>query len=170
MSETPDASTPSPAPQPMPSVAVLPAENLLRGTIFALGILPAGVIVWGIVAKIGFISGVVGIGIALGALALYRIGSGGRISYNGAIRVSLIVIVTLIVSFLGSFVVVNPSGFSRAAAAGKFFDEIAYVMSLGGSDVVINVLLVIAFAALGVFTVFRTARVQATQDRAAGHS
>jgi hypothetical protein len=124
------------------------------------------VIVWAIVAAIGYISGIVGLGIALGALGLYRLGSGGRISYNGAARVSAIVVGTLILSFIAGIVAPNAAYFSRAAQTGRFFDALGYAMSLGGGDTVINILLALVFAALGVFTIFRTAATQAKQLRA----
>jgi hypothetical protein len=171
MSETPDSSTPVPAPQPAPAAAapaVLPPENRLRGTLLALLIIPAGIIVWVLIAAIGFISGWVGIGVAVGALALYRFGSGGRISYNGAIRVSLIVVFTIVVSYLAGFVAGNPAYFARAFQSGKFFEGIAATMGRGGGDTTINVLLVLAFAVIGVVLVFRTAATQAKADQVAG--
>jgi hypothetical protein len=164
MSETPSAPIPAPAATP----AVLPPENRLRGTLLALLIIPAGIIVWVLVAAIGFISGWVGIGIAVGALALYRFGSGGRISYNGAIRVSVIVLFTIVASYISGVVAGNPSYFSRALQSGKFFEGLSATMSRGGGDTVINVLLVAVFAVLGVVLVFRTAATQAKADQVAG--
>lgn len=164
MSDTPDITAPEPAPV---TPVVLPAENRTRGTLFALAIIPAGIIVWVIVWAIGFIAAIVGIGIALGALALYRFGSGGRISINGAVRVSVIVIVTLILSFIAGLVSDNVAYFSRAMQSGKFFEALQYTMSLGGGDLTINLLLVLVFAVLGVVIVFRTAFTQAKTERAA---
>lgn len=167
MSETPNPGEPVPTPAVAAAASALPPENRLRGTLLTLPIIPAGVIVWAIVAAIGYISGIVGLGIAIGALALYRLGSGGRISFNGAARVSAIVLGTLVLSFIAGIVVPNASYFSRAAQSGRFFEALSYSMTLGGGDTVINVLLALLFAALGVFTIFRTAATQAKQEQAA---
>jgi hypothetical protein len=164
MSETPSTPIPTPAATP----AILPPENLLRGTLLALLIIPAGIIVWVIVWAIGFVAAIVGIGIAVGALALYRRGSGGRVSYNGATRVSVIIVVTLILAFIAGLVSDNPQYFSRAAQTGKFFEGLAAQFARGGGDYLINLLLVAVFAVLGIVIVFRTAYTQAKADRAAG--
>jgi hypothetical protein len=162
------AATPVPAPAPPAAPAVLPPENRTRGTLLALLIIPAGIIVWTVIWSIGYVSGVVGIGVALGALWLYRRGSGGRISLNGAVRVSLIILVTLLLAFAVGIFAGDPTLFSRAMRTGRVVQ--AFVQEVGlyeTGGLVINVLLLIAFAALGVFTVFRTAVTQAKQQPAA---
>jgi hypothetical protein len=157
MSETPDA--PVPAPEPAPA-AVLPPENRVRGTLLALLIIPAGILVWVVVWAIGFIAGIVGIGVALGALALYRWGSRGRISVPGAVAVSVITLVTLVLAFFAGIVSDDLRYFGRALANGTLFESIGAAMSRYGGDLTINVLLLVVFAAIGVFTIFRTAMVQ----------
>jgi hypothetical protein len=150
---------------PQATAPTLPPENITRGTLLALLILPAGIIVWAIVAAIGYISGIEGLLIALGALALYRVGSGGRIGYAGALRVSIIIVVTLLLSYAAGVIVPNDAAFARAANNGRFFDALFGAMFTG--DAVINVLLALVFAVLGVFTVYRTAATQAKEAQAA---
>jgi hypothetical protein len=166
-----DAPDPSPTPAPVPAepatATALPPENLTRGTLLALLIIPAGIVAWVIVWAIGFVAAIVGIGIAFGALALYRFGSGGRISFNGAVRISAIIVVTLVLAFIAGIVSDNVSYYSRALANGKFFEGLAATIDRAGGDLVINLLLLIAFAALGIFTVFRTAVTQRKQEQAA---
>jgi hypothetical protein len=164
MSDTPDA----PIPAPAATAAVLPPENRLRGTLLALLIIPAGIIVWVIVWAIGFVAAIVGIGIAVGALALYRFGSGGRVSYNGAVRVSVIILVTLVLSFIAGIISDSPTYFQRALQSGKFFEGLGAAFSRGGGDFTINILLVLVFAVLGIVLVFRTANTQAKADQVAG--
>ena len=162
MSETPAAPTPAPTPA---TFKLLPPENRLRGTLLALLIIPAGIIVWVIVWAIGFIAGIVGIGVALGALALYRLGSGGRISLNGALRVSIITLVTLALAFLAGIVSDDLRYFGKAVQNGTFFDAVGAAMNRYGGDMTINVLLLLVFAGIGVFTIFRTAMVQRRELR-----
>jgi hypothetical protein len=160
MSETPE--TPAAAPAAA-TPAVLPAENLMRGTLFALLIIPAGVLAWGFVAALGYISWIVGALIVFGALGLYRYGSGGRISNLGAIRVSVIIVVTLALSFIAGFVFPQWSYFSRAIGSGKFFEGLAAVMSRNGGSVAIDVIAVLVFAVIGIVVAFRTASQQRKQ-------
>ena len=171
MSETPDASVPTPPPatpvQPAAPV-VLPPENRTRGTLLALLIIPAGIIVWAIIWSIGFIAGIVGIGVAIGALALYRFGSGGRISLNGAVRVSVIVVITLVLAFFAGIIADDPSYFSRAMQNGVLIQGLGAALNrYETGSLVINVLLLLVFTVLGVVTVVRTALTQSKQQAAA---
>ena len=81
-----------------------PAENVARGTLFALVAVPAGVIVWVVLWNFGFIASIVGFGVAYAAMFLYRFGSGGVLSRTGALRVALVTIGTLLIAFFGGVV------------------------------------------------------------------
>jgi hypothetical protein len=129
----------------------LPPENKSRGTVLALIAAPAGIIVWNIVWAIGFISGWVALGVALLALFLYRKGSGGRVSIDGAIRLSILTVATLIVAFL----------------SGLLVDRITYGGTVIYSDLGINVLLLVAFVVIGVVLIVRTALTQKKELAAA---
>ncbi|WBU37620.1 hypothetical protein [Homoserinibacter sp. YIM 151385] len=78
----------------------LPAENVPRGTLLALLAIPAGIIVWTIIWSFGFIASIVAFGVAAVAVWLYRRGSGGRVSVGGAVRVTVITVVTLLLAFI----------------------------------------------------------------------
>ena len=88
-----------------PSASSLPSENVQRGVIFALIVLPLGIIAWDILWSVGFVASIVAFGVAWAAVRLYRIGSGGRITRSGAIAVTVITIVTLALAFVSGFVV-----------------------------------------------------------------
>jgi hypothetical protein len=160
MSDTPPNPVPEPAPAPAAAPAVLPAENLMKGTLFALLIIPAGFFAWGFVAALGSFSWIVGAGIVFGALALYRYGSGGRISFAGAGRVSVIIVVTLALSFIAGFVFPGWSYFARAISSGKFFEGLAAVLGRVGGDAAIDIIAVVVFAIIGIVVAFRTAAQQ----------
>jgi hypothetical protein len=164
MSETPETSAPVPTPA---EPAVLPAENLLKGTLFSLLIIPAGVLAWGLVAAFGYISWIVGAGIVFGALALYRYGSGGRISFGGAARVSVVMLITLALSFIAGFVTPQWAYFSRAISTGKFFEGLGAVIGRNVGNAGFDILAVVVFAVIGVVVAFRTAAQQAKQLPAA---
>jgi hypothetical protein len=145
---------------PQTSPSSLPSENVPRGTILALLIIPAGIIVWTIIWSIGFIASIVALGVALGALALYRLGSGGRISRTGAIRVTIITIVTLVLSFIVGIVSDNLAYYLKAINAGRFFDALSADIGRAPGDYAIQFVLAIGLGALGCFSVLRTAFVQ----------
>ncbi len=81
-----------PAPNPAP-------ENLVRGTLFALIAVPVGVALWVLIWSFGFVSSLVAFAIAAAAAWLYRKGSGGRVSTRGALLISGVVLVALLLSF-----------------------------------------------------------------------
>ena len=154
MSETPAAASPS-----------LPSENVQRGTLVALLIIPAGIIVWVLLWRFGFIASIVAFGISLGALWLYRFGSGGRISRTGAIRVTIITIAALALSFFAGLVsdVVPLYASQRnidvvsALTSSEFWTFFNHALSNNIGNVAVPLLLAAVFGVLGCFSVLRTA-------------
>jgi hypothetical protein len=157
MSETPAAATPS-----------LPSENVPRGTLMALLIIPAGIIAWVVLWQFGLIASIVALGIAIGALWLYRLGSGGRISRMGAIRVTIITVAALLLAFLAGLVAdVLPLyasqrnlNFVSALTSGEFWEFFNHALSNNFGDVAVQLGIALVFGALGCFSVLRTAFVQ----------
>jgi hypothetical protein len=84
-----------PAPQPA-------KEDLVRGTLFSLVAIPAGVILWLILWNMGFIASIVGFLVAAGAARMYVLGSGGSLSRRGVWVIAGVTLATVLVSFLGS--------------------------------------------------------------------
>jgi hypothetical protein len=158
MSDTPEN---VPAADP----ASLPPENVPRGTLLALLIVPAGIIAWVILWGFGLIASLVAFGIALGALWLYRFGSGGRVSRTGAVRVTIITVVALLLAFLAGLVAdVLPMyanqrniDFVSALTSGEFWSFFGNAVDNNFGDVAVQLVIALAFGALGCFSVLRTA-------------
>ena len=89
-----------------------PAENIVKGLLFALIAVPLGVVLWVVIWSFGFVSAIVAFAVAAAAAWLYRKGSGGRVSTKGAFLISGVVLVTLLLSFYAGLV----TDFMRAAA------------------------------------------------------
>jgi len=82
-----------------------PEQNVVRGGLLALLVIPVGVIIFSLLSSIGFVASITGFVIAFGAVWLYRKGAGGIVTRAGAWVVTAIVIVTLLISFYVSMVV-----------------------------------------------------------------
>jgi hypothetical protein len=157
MSGTPEATTPS-----------LPSENVQRGTLMALLIVPAGIIAWVVLWQFGLVASIVAFGVAIGALWLYRFGSGGRISRTGAVRVTIITIVTLLLSFLAGLVAdVVPLYASQrnidlvsALTSSEFWTFFNHALANNIGNVAFPLILALGFGVLGCFSVLRSAFVQ----------
>jgi hypothetical protein len=160
MSETPQAAAPA-----------LPPENVPRGTLMTLLIIPAGIIVWVLLWQFGVVASLVAFGMAIGALWLYRFGSGGRISRAGAVRVTVITIAGLLLAFLAGLVwdvlpmYANQRNLTwiDALTDGRFWDFFGNAVENSAGDVVFQLILALVFGALGCFSVLRTAFVQSAQ-------
>ncbi|HEY4224836.1 MAG TPA: hypothetical protein VGM70_03395 [Pseudolysinimonas sp.] len=145
------------------SPSSLPSENLQRGVIFALIALPVGVVAWDILWGIGFVASIVAFGVAYFASRLYRFGSGGRVSRNGAIAIAVITIGTLVIAFISGFAVDIVGEYSRVTGAsipeslvsGRFWGIVFASMTTG--QALISLLLAALFGALGCFSILRSA-------------
>ena len=77
-------------------------EDVVRGALFSLVAIPAGVMLWLIMWNVGFIASIVGFLVAAGADRLYVLGSGGSLSRRGVWVIAGVTLATVLVSFLGS--------------------------------------------------------------------
>jgi len=75
------------------------SENVVRGGMLALIVIPVGVVVWVLIWSIGVVASIVAYGIAFAAVWLYRRGSGGIVTRAGAWTVTAVVVVTLLLGF-----------------------------------------------------------------------
>jgi len=149
-----------------PSPSSLPSENLQRGVIFALLALPAGVVVWDVLWGFGFIASIVAFGVAYLAVRLYRFGSGGRVSRNGAIAVAAITIGTLVIALISGFAVKIVGLYSQqfgtsipeALVAPRFWNIV--FANMASPQALPTLLLAALFGALGCFGTLRTAFLQ----------
>lgn len=113
---SPAVTPPPPAPDNVAPTLPLPPENVVRGLLLALLAIPAGIFVYMLIWNLGFIASIVGLGVAFAAFFLYRLGSGGRVSVVGAVIISAITIVTLLLAWI----------------FGEVWDYTAYIMSQTG--------------------------------------
>lgn len=142
-------------------------ENVPRGTIFALAVVPLGIIAWVLLWSLGFIASFVAFGVSFGAVALYRIGSGGVVGRTGAIRVAVITVVTLALAIFAGLVSDVMSSYVRIAKTNvidalfspKFWSVFQHTLSEPGviGNLAPSLLISVAFAALGCFSVIRGA-------------
>src|SRR3954466_11455210 len=95
-----------------------PIEDVNRGTVVALLALPIGVIVWVLIWTLGIIASIVTLGVAYAAMFLYRLGSGGAMGRGGAVRVTLITLVTLAVAIFAGLVADVAVGIGRVTNVG----------------------------------------------------
>jgi len=145
----------------------LPAENVQRGTVFALAIVPAGIIVWVLIWSIGFVASIVGFAVAYGAVFLYRLGAGGRIGRSGAIRIAIITIVTMLLAFAAGVyadgVVVysdaTGTGWFESLASPDFWSFMSLILAEPEvlSSYALPFLIALGLSALGCFSVLRAA-------------
>ena len=149
----------------MSEQSVLPVEKVQRGSLLALAVIPLGVAAWLVLWNFGFIASIVALGIAWGAYALYKIGSGGAISRTGASVILAIVIVTLLLCFVAGMVldaateIGNASGmstwdtFTHPEFWSTFWSAFPDVLS----DYLPDFAIATAFGALGAFRTLRSA-------------
>jgi hypothetical protein len=141
---------------PVPAAAAAPAlppENLVRGLLLTLLIIPAGVFVFSLLWSVGFISALVGFGVAFGAYFLYRLGSGGRVSMPGAIVVTVVTVVTLVLAFLIA-IAADVAHITHVSIPEALFGP--HLASAIGANA-LNALITVGFGVLGCFTVLRNA-------------
>lgn len=144
-----------------------PVVNETRGILVALAIIPLGIVAWGILWNFGFIASIVGFGVALGAMFLYRLGTGGRITRLSAIFITAITLVTLLLAFFGGMVLDGLTGFSQATGqsqfdlffSSRFWDGFFVILNEPGvlGSYTGDFLLALLFGALGCFQVIRRA-------------
>ena len=150
---------------PENTVPSVPAENVPRGTIFALIAIPAGVVVWCVLWRFGFVASIVALGVAYATVSLYRFGSGGRISRPGAIRIAVITIGTLLLAFFAGLVIDALPPYSlqfgvtwiEALTSPTFWNIFGHTVSVNLGSYAISFLIALAFGALGCFSVLRRA-------------
>jgi hypothetical protein len=142
-------------------------ENFARGTVFALAVIPLGIVAWVLLWNVGFIASIVGFAVAWAAVRLYLLGSGGLVSRNGAIRISIITIGTLLLAILGGLVsdvipiysrVANVS-WIEALFSANFWTVFQQVQGRPGglSDELPSILIGIGLGALGCYSILRNA-------------
>ncbi len=166
--------TTTPAP-----IEAAPQEDIRRGTLFTLIVIPVGIALWLLLWNVGIVASIVSFLIAWGAGTLYRFGARRITSTAGVWRVVVIVVVTVVAALIAGYAwdilgVYRSQGgieFSDAIVMPEFWQDTFHWMFDGSNA--FQLIISIAFAALGCFRtlrgLIRTARAaeaQAAQLRA----
>lgn len=142
-----------------------PTENIQRGTIVTLAVIPLGVIAWALLWNVGFIASVIAWAVAWLAVKLYRFGSGGIITRTGAIRITVITVVTLVLALFGGLASGEISYWSSQTGASvvsvaldsafwtAYWPMFPSVVAANGLSIVIA----LAFGAFGCYSTLRGA-------------
>jgi len=146
-----------------------PREDVLRGALVALVVVPLGVAAWLLVWSLGFIASIVAFGVAIAALWLYRLGARGPISRAGAFVVTGITALTLVLAFFAGIVLdavrvvadETGLGWGEILTRSEFWSWFGEVLPPALGDYTGDILLALLFGALGCFTVLRSAFRQA---------
>lgn len=140
-------------------------ERVLRGTLLALLVVPVGVALWVVIWNLGYVSAIVAFLIALGAAFLYKLGAGGTISKRGALIVTGIVVIAVLLSFYAGMVSDYANFIAVEAGIGPF-EALSLPMfwSAFNADLPLVIEaylpdfgLALLFGALGAFSVLRSA-------------
>jgi hypothetical protein len=150
-----------------PNQPVHHIENIGRGALVALLIVPVGIAAWIVLWQVGVVASIVSFGIAIGAVFLYRLGSGGAVSRMGAICIILITAVTVLLAIFGGIVSDVAVGLGQYLGISPFeaLNEPKFWDVFGGyvsdpqqqSDLALPVILGLAFGVLGCFSTLRNA-------------
>ena len=177
----PVGSTPAGVPVPPTPVGIPAApqgpERVLRGFLLSLIAIPAGILVFTLIWNLGFISAIVGFGVAFVAFFLYRLGSGGRISIPGALIITAVTVVALVVAYFFA-TIISPFANHIAATQGYSYwlliiDPTFWSYAIGDrmrilpNDFWLNGGLTLLFGIVGCFAVLRNVFQQAGQAPAA---
>lgn len=138
---------------------------MIRGALLALVVLPAGTALWLVVWNFGFVASAVSALVAVGAVLLYRRGSGGPISILGALIASLITFVTLAVAFFSGIVTDALPSISESTGrtwahlimSEGFWAFFGEALPSAMSDYASTLVMSIALGVIGSFTVLRNA-------------
>ena len=146
-----------------PARPVLPPENVGRGLLFSLAVIPVGIVIWTLISMTGFITSLVAFAVSAGAVWLYRKGSGGRVSFKGVIVIAAITLVTLVLALLAGFAWNEAAGLAEGSDVSTlellstpFFWAVfgEYLPEILGLNI-LNILLALVFGVLGAFSVLR---------------
>jgi len=143
-----------------------PAENVARGTLLTLLVIPVGVVVWLLIWNFGFVAGIVTYGVALLAVVLYKLGA-GFVSRAGAVRVTVITLITIALSLFAGLVsdvavfVGKELGISQFAAVLEpdfwpFFTDVMFTQG-AIEEYAPQLLIAVGIGLLGCFSILRNA-------------
>ncbi|MET3810536.1 hypothetical protein [Arthrobacter sp. UYEF3] len=122
---------------PLPRTRMGSPENTMRGTLFAVAVIPVGVGLWMILWKLGWMTSIVAFLTAAGAARLYLAGSmasgsmaSGSMSRRGARVVVAVTAATVLLSFLGGIWLHLTTDFTGALLMALLFGALGCFVSL----------------------------------------
>jgi len=128
-----------------------------RGLALSLLVIPAGILAWVFLWQFGFIASIVAWGIAAGALWLYKVGAGEKVTRPVVPYIIGVIAVAVILAFLSGMVsdawtaytteLEGKEGFFSADFWGLFGDNITRIELW--QDYTVDLLISLAFTALG---------------------
>lgn len=165
---TPYSPSSPPAPSAQPHVAT--------GVLLALLALPAALVVYALMAQVGFIVSFAAFGVAWLAARLYRLGSGAPLDRSGVLWVVVVTAVSVVAAVLFGVVwqfatlYASTAGGSPLDALGdpQFWEVMAREVETSAVAAAIapRILLSLAFAAYGCFSILRRMWRQAVLQQA----
>ncbi|MDQ0754813.1 hypothetical protein [Arthrobacter sp. B3I4] len=151
---------------PLPRATTENLDNAVRGTVFALAVVPVGVGLWLILWELGWMASIVALVSAAGAARLYLAGStagrGGTMTRRGAWVVVAVTVVTVLLGFLGT-IWLDVAEYFAASPLALLFEPEAWnmlVYNLGNNPELVQGLLkefvmALIFSGLGCFFTLR---------------
>lgn len=142
--------------------APVPPGMMARGLALSLLVIPLGAVAWVILWKMGFIASIVSFGIAAGAVALYRAGSGHPVNRTAFWALMAVIVAAVTVSFfsglaadIATFLQLDPG---TAATSEEFWDT--YWLNVTNNSRMwethsTDIAMTLLFTALGCFSVIR---------------
>lgn len=137
-------------------------KNRSTGLSMALLAIPAGVILWVIIWRMGFVASIVSFAIAAGAVWLYEKGSKTEITKNELLPIIFIILAGVILAFISGIASDAWDGYVEIGKtedlSGILFTDFFFT-NLGKSELwslyVNDIIMTIGFTALGTFGVLR---------------
>lgn len=160
---------------PLPAVRPESLESAVRGTVFALAVVPLGVGLWLVMWKLGWMGSIVAFVTAAGAARLYVAGStaggGGAITRRGAWVVVGVTLATVLLSFMGS-IWLDLAEYLGASPLALLFEPRAWDLlgyNLGNNPQLVEdlrgeFLMALLFSALGCFFTLRQLFARSRRD------
>lgn len=151
-----------PSPEVVAEQRKLPPEDLVRGMFYALAVLPLGIVAWGLLWQINVIASIVSFGVAWGAVRLYRLGSGGRLTARAVPWLLGLIVVTVVLAFfagialdIAAYLQLSPLA---AASNPEFWDTYWLNVFQNGdlwSGYTADIVFTLLFTVLGCFSIVR---------------
>ncbi|ABY22375.1 hypothetical membrane protein [Renibacterium salmoninarum ATCC 33209] len=138
-------------------------SGVVRGTLCAMLIIPAGIALWVFLWSFGWMASLVSLGVSFGAFKLYTLGSKGRLSKPGVWSILTVTVVTMVLAFLAGIwydmMKYTNSGFFDSFVSRHFWRTLTYNLFQNPNfwpAYAMDMLGALLFCALGSFFIIRS--------------